>query len=194
MHPPGEKEGFTVGLAVSADGRKYPALIVFKGNQKTGVLSNKIMQKLNAPDNVQIKSTKSAWWNEELDLQWIDLCFPTGEERKVLIRDQATQHKTDSSKTLLEERNVLQIFIPVGMTGQLQPLDVGVNKPFKQFYRDEYHAWRTKNNSKTKKGYLKQPSRQDFINFVSVAWDKITVDCIRNSFLKSGITDENSVV
>ena len=101
VHPPGEKEGFTVGLTVSADGGKYPALIVFRENQKTGVLSNKIMQKLTAPDNVHIKSTKRTWCNEELDLQWIDLCFPTGEERKALIWDQATQHKTDSTQILL---------------------------------------------------------------------------------------------
>lgn len=31
--------------------------------------------------------------------------------------------------------------IPEGLTRQLQPLDVGVNKPFKDLLRREYNEW-----------------------------------------------------
>ena len=37
--------------------------------------------------------------------------------------------------------------------------------------------------AKTKKGNLKQPSRQDAINWVSKAWDSIKLETLTNSFL-----------
>lgn len=39
----------------------------------------------------------------------------------------------------------------------------------------------------TKKGYLKKPGRQDFLNFVSCAWDKISFACVKNAFVAAQI-------
>ncbi|GAU92359.1 hypothetical protein RvY_04450 [Ramazzottius varieornatus] len=61
VQPPGEKERFTVGLAVTGDGQKFPAAIVFKGGVKTGELSRNILAKLVIPDNVNVFSTRTAW-------------------------------------------------------------------------------------------------------------------------------------
>lgn len=74
--------------------------------------------------------------------------------------------------------------VPPRRTGELQPLDVGINKPFKDHLANGYHEWRGKHDKVTKSGY-KKPSKQDFINFVSTAWDNISPDCIRNAFKKS---------
>jgi len=82
-----------------------------------------------------------------------------------------------------------QIFIPAGKTGKMQPLDVGVNRPFKAFWEEEYHIWRNKLTEKdvTKSGYLRGPTRQELIDMVSYCWMKVTSACVQNSFVKAGI-------
>jgi DDE superfamily endonuclease len=74
-------------------------------------------------------------------------------------------------------------------------LDVGVNKPFKAQYRKEFHKWRkmqTKSDA-TKGKNMKNPTRQDVLNFTSAAWESITEECIKNAFLKSEITFVESI-
>ena len=44
--PHGEKDHFTVTLAAKANGEKLPAVVVFRGARKTGVLSDIVMKKL----------------------------------------------------------------------------------------------------------------------------------------------------
>ena len=51
-------------------------------------LSQKIVQKLVLPKNIQVTSSRSAWWDEELDNGWISENFWEEEIRpRVLIRD-----------------------------------------------------------------------------------------------------------
>lgn len=114
IHPPGEKESFTVALNVRADGKKLPAVVVFKGAVRIGVLSTRIMKSLKIPANMIGKSSRSAWWSEVLDYEWIKMTFVVGARVKVLLRDRFTVHKMESSRLLLEERNVRQIFVPAG--------------------------------------------------------------------------------
>ena len=46
VNPPGEKEHFTVALAITASGKKLPAIVVFRGAKKTGKLSKNIEESL----------------------------------------------------------------------------------------------------------------------------------------------------
>lgn len=147
------------------------------------------MDKLKVPENVVVKSSSSGWWNERLDHEWITDTFPLGQHKRYLFRDRYGVHKKKSSKLLLQQRNIQQILVPPGMTGQHQPLDVGVNKPFKAYYKEEYHRWRQEQNEneKTKSGYMKNPNRQESIDFISAAWDKVSAKCVKNSFIEAGI-------
>ncbi|GAV01007.1 hypothetical protein RvY_11785 [Ramazzottius varieornatus] len=75
VQPVGEKERFTVGLAVTGDGQKFLAAVVFKGGVKTGQLSRTILAKLLVSDNVNVFSTRTAWWNSRIDQDWIEQSF-----------------------------------------------------------------------------------------------------------------------
>lgn len=49
----------------------------------------------------------------------------------LLVLDSFRGHLTDKVKAELRKEHTDMLVIPGGLTGQLQPLNVGVNKPFK---------------------------------------------------------------
>ncbi|GAU99273.1 hypothetical protein RvY_10299 [Ramazzottius varieornatus] len=167
IDPNGPKENFTVGLAIAADGYKFPAVVTFKGNKKTRKLSQSIPEKLDIPQNVVVFSTTSGWWQSCLDIQWIESTFDEKEQGSYLSRDHAPAHLSYENRALLESKGMEQIFIPKGLTGKYQPLDVGVNYPLKCHLEQSYHQWRDNCTEVTKKGYLKKPYvRNPFILYL----------------------------
>lgn len=102
-------------------------------------------------------------------------------------------HKLESCQMLREERNVCKIGL-TGLTGKHQPLDVDVNKPFKTFYWEECHKWRSNNVSVRKSGYFRKPGKQDLLEMVSVAWDKVSAECVRKSFAGTEIVTYGTLV
>ncbi|GAV00907.1 hypothetical protein RvY_11690 [Ramazzottius varieornatus] len=167
---PGDKETMKVLLMVAADGTKYPAVIVFKGAKKTGVLSANVM-KLNIPENVIVKSNQKGWWTNDFDAAYLEEAFPVNDKQvsQILLCDHCKAHVSQNSVDFLKERGVQQLLIPKGKTGDKQPLDVGVNGPFIAIMRRMYHEWMENRTALTKSGYLKKRSRQGFVNFVSQA-------------------------
>ena len=154
-NPPGDKECFTVNLIVKADGTKLPAQVILKTAAKGGQLSENYIQKLDVPCNIEVKSAPKAWWSSKFDDELVDDIFPELQQETVLLRDCFSVHLMEKIVTRLESLNVHQIVIPAGMTGELQSLDVGINKPFKDYVREKYRQWRMKNISFTAKGFIK---------------------------------------
>ncbi|GAU94977.1 hypothetical protein RvY_06671 [Ramazzottius varieornatus] len=179
VQPPGDPEYLTVCLTISANGWKFPASVVFKGNKKTGKLSPRILNKFEIREN-----------NSAFDRFWIKETFDERYDGGTLIRDRAPAHGSFESQLLLENLGIEQMFIPAGLTGTYQPLDVGVNFPFKSYLRKSYHLRRDNCTAVTKSGYLKKPSRQDFMKFVSEAWEKVKVSTVENSFVSARIMPE----
>ncbi|GAU95826.1 hypothetical protein RvY_07373 [Ramazzottius varieornatus] len=175
----------TINLTIKADGTKFPAEIIFKMAAKSGKLADSYLKKLNAPSNVVIFSAKKAWWNQEIVIDYHNMHFPAPVEKDqmtVLFRDQFSIHEMDENVDSLEWRNVQQILIPPGMTGQWQPVDVSVNKPFKDYFKEEYRNWRKNNINFSKSGYIQKPNRRHFVQFISDAWEKITPEVVQGSF------------
>lgn len=84
--------------------------------------------------------------NEDLVLHWIKsvwcrrpgalLSFPS-----ILVLDAFRCHLAESVKKLLRDCGTELVVIPGGMTSQLQPLDVCINKPFKDAVKRCYAEW-----------------------------------------------------
>ena len=55
------------------------------------------------------------------------------------IFDVFSAHRCNSVK--LKSHNIHQVFVPAGCTGELQPLDVGVNQDFKQLMKNSFSRW-----------------------------------------------------
>ena len=183
---PGEKTCYTVTLFARGNGEKLPAIVVFKTKAKDGKLPKSEVKKIGAPANVIVTATNSGWWNGDLDKEILrDLL--TGDENAedkptVLIRDQFPRHKTSDVAEMLEDEGVLQVFVPAGCTGQYQPLDVSVNVVFKKKIAAKYHSWRKTVQGTTKSGYQRNPTKKEYVKWISEAWYEIPPELIQNAF------------
>ncbi|GAV01212.1 hypothetical protein RvY_11956 [Ramazzottius varieornatus] len=119
-HPQGDKQGMMINLTIAVDRTKFPAEIVFKTAPKSGQLSANFVSQLKAPSNVIVGSAKKAWWSSKFEEDYVNRLFPAPVNRgtSVLFRDHFSVHVMEESTELLLARQVQQIIIPPGMTGQ----------------------------------------------------------------------------
>lgn len=89
------------------------------------------------PD-VIVRFNDTAYNNEVLFKEFIeDELLPyTNNEDTLLVMDVAAFYKTPGIMDLLKESCITPAMIPPGTTSLLQPLDIAVNGPFKQWLRD----------------------------------------------------------
>ena len=66
----------------------------------------------------------------------------------------------------------------------LQPLDVGINKPFKDRVRHLYMMWAAENMIGRDK--VPSPGREIVLQWVAEAWSEITQMMIQNAWKKCG--------
>lgn len=64
----------------------------------------------------------------------------------LLMLDQFRAHISKTTKKCFKEVKTHLAVIPGGLTSQLQPLDVSINKPFKVFMREEWNKWMAAGN------------------------------------------------
>jgi len=78
-------------------------------------------------------------------------------------------------------------YIPAGYTCVLQPVDVGVNAPFKSALRDYNHAWKTINYCGiTNVDKFPTPEREDVYPWIINAFSQITSESIVRTFQHIG--------
>lgn len=119
--------------------------------------------------------------------------------------DKAPSHIEKNIIKDLKEKKIIYSLIPEGMTRFLQPLDIGVNKIFKNYMKEEYIRYISNimNNNiediEYKYNYSKEITnlskpdieRRNIIKWVHKIWyddELIKPSSIINSFKKSGIS------
>jgi len=134
-----EKLRLTVMLSATADGRKLPPLLILK---------RKTLPKSDAfPKYVIVRAQEKGWMTEELMLEWLKIvwgCRPRAflNQPSMLVLDALKGHLTDSMKNQLRKMKTELVVILGEMTSVLQPMDVSINKPFKDRLRQQYHEQR----------------------------------------------------
>ena len=98
------------------------------------------------PKDVIIRAQEKGWMREELTLEWLEIvwgCRPRAfsNQPSMLVLDAFKGHLTDSVKNQLCKMKIEFVVIPDGMTSVLQPMDVSINKPFKDRMRHRYLTW-----------------------------------------------------
>ena len=73
--------------------------------------------------------------------------------------------------------------IPGGLTSICQPLDIAINKPFKDNLRKEWHLWMANGGARrTAAGNLRRARLSDVCNWVKRSWENISPEIIIQSF------------
>ena len=92
-------------------------------------------------------------------------------ERSLLVWDMFGSHITENSKARLSRTNTDIAVKPGGLISLLQPLDVNLNKPLKEYTRKEWNNWMTHGEIPfTKGGAIRDASRDVLWEFVIKAW------------------------
>ena len=188
-----EKCRISIILCIVADGDKLPPLIIFKG--KTGgriekeLSSNKYVKEkkcfICVNENACANDKIIAFWFYHIWLAYLknpeNLCDNLG----YLILDKASSHITQNILDSFKSNNQYLSFVPAGLTRFIQPLDVVVNKPFKDSLRKVYLEYCSQLNDNSVK-----ITREKMIEFICNIWcnpNVITSEMIIKSFKCTGI-------
>ena len=120
-----EKKHFTTVLAVNAAGEYLPTMCIFKGKRQP--------KDLRIPRGWVICMNDKAWMNEEVMIGWINEILRPYTQRCpcLLVLDSFSARATANVRAQLTRINVYPAVIPGGCTSKAQPLDVALNKQFK---------------------------------------------------------------
>lgn len=191
-----ENKKISVLLSIAGDGTKLPPLLIFKG--EVNKINEKQLQKNIHIINKKVYTTcqKKAWCDTQVFLNWYNKIYLKYEsdlkEKCLLILDKSPSHCNDIILNEFKKNKTQFILIPWGLTRYLQPLDLGINMPFKKALKKAYllkKAFSFDNLNYNKKI---RPIEQKYniINIISEIWygDEIKSTSIINSFKKGGIT------
>jgi DDE superfamily endonuclease len=84
-----------------------------------------------------------------------------------LILDECWSHLTAEVRKAFADCNTEVDLIPGDYTSRLQPMDVGLNKPFKGYVCDNYTDWLNKNRNR-------KPTRQDVLKWIMNGWSRVS--------------------
>jgi nicotinamidase-related amidase len=104
------------------------------------------------------------------------------EERKILIMDSCSAHKTTEVKHLLKKHNFDLVMIPGGFTKYLQPLDLTVNRSFKTKLKHRYIDT-IKQGEQVTKSTSKSRLTSLFDNVIEAVKD-VSSECVKKGFEK----------
>jgi hypothetical protein len=176
----------TVFLTVTASGKFLRNLIVFKGTENGRVSREFTDYDPRALYQAQLK----AWCDKRVMVYWVKNVLqpyieaaPEG-VRPVLLLDRYSCHMMDEILEMIGGMCVEIIHIPGGCTSLAQPLDVGVNKPFKDRLRAKWQRFVTfMQEEKDDVNYIPKVPRKMMARWIVKATTKISETIVRNAWL-----------
>lgn len=107
----------------------------------------------------------------------------TNNEPMMMVYDSFRGHLEETVKKKFRESDISLAVIPGGLTSICQPLDVAINKPFKDNLRKEWHLWMANGGSgETANGNLRRARLSDVCGWVKRSWEQISNEVIIQSF------------
>lgn len=185
------KERVTILHCVSMSGEKEPLLVIGKAAQP------RAFKRLNGKAlPVMWKSNKKAWMTGDIMTEWLqqfDRKIGHQKRKILLFLDNAGSHPQN-----LKLKNIKILFLPPNTTSICQPLDQGIIKNFKVFYRTFIlkHILSRMDGIKSTAELSKSIDLLEAIYFIKNAWEQVSPSTIKNCFLKAGFkktgTHENT--
>jgi hypothetical protein len=189
-----DKCRISVLLTITANGNKLPPYIIFKAKNKGNVENELLKDKNVILNKCFIACDENACSNDIIIKDWYEKIWLRylfcnnliiSENKGYLILDRTIYHKPDELLNLFNTNNKNVSFIPRGLTRFLNPIDVSINKPFKQALKEKYINFCLNNLQ----GNIKM-TRTQMIQYICDVWyddNIINKDMIYNSFRETGI-------
>ena len=140
----------TVALTVSASGKILTPMVIYKGTRHGRIATRQIR---DHPQEMKYAMQPKAWFDKATMLDWVDEVLkpyiataPVG-IIPLLFLDSFKVHLLDSVANAIQGLSVELEIIPPGCTGLMQPIDIGINKPFKANMRKIYTEWLLKQDA-----------------------------------------------
>ena len=141
-----DKRQITAVFCGSLLGHFLPVQLIYKGK------TSRCHPRYEFPSNWHITHSPRHWSTEETMLQYIEhIIVPyveqvrqdinDDEKAAVVIIDNFKGQVTQSVNALLEHHNIHVCLLPPNTTDLLQPMDISVNKPAKNFIKNKFQEW-----------------------------------------------------
>ncbi|CAM5118802.1 unnamed protein product [Eretmochelys imbricata] len=146
------------------------------------------------PAGIIVCAHEKGWMDESGTIEWLEKVWnkrPGALFKKpaILVWDMFRAHKTDEVKNVAKNMKTTLAVIPEGLTSVLQPLDVCLNKPFKDRLCKMWSEWMCSGMAKLTKGRnLMKPEISLVTQWIKDAWVSIPSAIIEKSFRKCCIS------
>ena len=126
-----------ITLYFIVDGIKLPPICIFKGKR--------MPRGEHASAGIIVWFQDNGWMNSNLMQEYIeylnDKLVDEDKVSRMMIYDSFKGHLEESVKENFREHSFNLAVISGGLTSICQPLDVAINKPFKDNLRKKWHLW-----------------------------------------------------
>ena len=151
-----DKRQITAVFCGSLVGEFLPIQLIYKGK------TTRCHPHFNFPSNWHITQSPKHWSTENTMLEYItEIIIPYIESQRlsfgedqsaVVIMDNFKGQVTSGVNDLLESHNIHVCLLPPNTTDLLQPMDISVNKPAKDFLKRKFEEWYSGEVTKQLKG------------------------------------------
>ena len=173
----------TFAMTVTASGKILKPLLVFKGKPGGRIETREFSA---YPDEILYACQDNAWMDESLMLMWVERVLKphiaTAPDHivPILFLDSYRCHMMASVVEEIQGLGVEVEHIPGGCTSLCQPVDVGVNKPFKDRLRDQWESWMMVEG--VFNGTTSPPSRGDIATWSVAAMETLPQQIVKNAW------------
>jgi hypothetical protein len=174
----------TACLAVCADGTKLEPLLVYKA-KPNGTVKNEFTNN-KYPGGAKYIVQENAWCDERVMLHWVDNVLKPYVKKApegvipYLLLDKYTCHYQGSVACAIEDLGVEWDILPAGCTGLIQPIDVGINKPWKNRLRYRLEDFMMEHPNFDR--ITAKDMRYKMAVWAIQSWNKVQEDTVYNSW------------
>lgn len=139
-----DKRQITAVFCGSLTGDFLPIQLIYKGKTK------RCHPKFKFPPDWHVTHSPKHWSTEETMVQYIEeIIVPYVEQQREMVGDKPALAIMDNFKgqvttkinNLLEANNIHVCLLPPNTTDVLQPMDISVNKPAKDYLKRKFEEW-----------------------------------------------------
>ena len=179
----GDTKRATFAMTVTASGKILKPVLIFKGARNGRIVQREFP---NYGNDMIYLCQQNAWMDEEAMIVWVDQVLrpyietaPAG-ILPILFLDSYRCHMMASVVGMIQDLGVEVEHIPGGCTSLCQPVDIGVNKPFKNRIRNQWEEWMIAEGLAN--GTTSPPTRENIVEWTRIATNSLPAQMIQNAW------------